>query len=1193
MRICALLFLLGLGPGVTSCMETDRGQPERLGPLFTRLPSSQTGVAFDNPLQEDPVRNGLSYEYYYNGGGVAAGDLNGDDLPDLYFTSNLAPNRLYLNRGALRFEDVTLRSDVRGHTGWATGVTFADVNADGRLDIYVSYSGAYDDPDLRRNLLYINQGVRDGVPVFSEEAAAYGLDDRGLSTQAAFFDYDLDGDLDMYLLNHGVAGYHTLAELRAQRSPVQLDRLYRNDGGSFIDVTEDAGLADTNLGFGLGLSIGDVNNDGRPDIYVANDYSGRDYLYLGQPGGRFVDVLTESVGHTPFASMGSDIADIDGDGWFDLIVVDMAMPAHYDRLASDAALQRERFARAVAADQHYQYRSNGLQWNRGVRGGSDPARGAPVPIFSEIAFLGGVARTDWSWAPLFADLDNDGRPDLFVTTGTPGNFINADFHDYRDRRMREVISSEGRATPDLMNELLQNLPRREVPNLVFRNDGDLAFSERTIDWGLDQPSYSNGAVYADLDRDGDLDLVVNNLMGEAFVYRNNSREMGDAHMLAVRLHGPPGNPFGVGARVRLVSGDVHQVQELQLTRGYQSSVEPVLHFGLGARTVVDTLEVVWPDGTREISLGVEADRYLQVEHRGSRGDANEAAPGDRRAGAGATGVASGSLFIDAQGAIQPAATHYALVSSIDSTLQPYPSRRDEAALAVGDLDGDGLEDFVFGGSGGEPSRVYRQLPDGTFRGVPSALRSGSELRVPSSEFSTTDQPGTRNPLFPSPPSGEPGQGERSAAGGETHENEEAVAAAIFDADGNGWADIWLATRGAAGSGPTATATYAHRLYLNEGEAGFLEAAGRLPSLTDAGSVLVPGDYDSDGDVDLFVGGRSIPGAGLGAGSRLLRNDDGDFRDVTGRVAPALARLGTVTDALWADVDDDGALDLVVVGEWMPVTILSNDNGLFDDATARSGLESLTGWWQSVAAADFDRDGDLDVVAGNMGLNQPYAPTAEAPFELYVHEFGGSGRDVTVLAYYEAGRQYPWFDRTVLASAIPSLLDRFPTHDAFARAALPEILGAGTLRSARRLEARTLATAYLENAGEGRFRVRPLPRAAQVSPVAGIIPADFDGDGAIDLVLAGNLHALDSGVPRADAGVGLFLRGDGAGGFDPVTPIESGLFLEGEVRRLIGIRVAGYGAPGLLAAVTGVGVVHVRAVAGSPAFVSGPTDGATR
>jgi enediyne biosynthesis protein E4 len=1143
MKIRTLPLLVALATGVAACVVADSEPRERSDPRFTLLPSSLTGVTFDNPLEEDAVRNGLSYEYYYNGGGVAVGDLNGDDLPDLYFTSNLAPNRLYLNRGGLRFEDVTARADVRGHTGWATGVTFADVNADGRLDIYVSYSGAYDDPDLRRNLLYINQGVRAGVPVFTEEAAAFGLDDRGLSTQAAFFDYDVDGDLDMYLMNHGVAGYHTLVELQQARSPEQIDRLYRNDGGRFVDVSEDAGLHDTNLGFGLGLSVGDLNNDGRPDIYVANDYSGRDYLYLGQPGGRFVDALTASVGHTPFASMGSDIADIDGDGWFDLAVLDMAMPTHYDRQTSEAGVQGERFAAVVATGQHYQYPANTLQWNRGIRpggGSAGPARAAPVPVFSEIASLAGVARSDWSWAALFADFDNDGRPDLLATTGTAGNLVNADFNEYRRRRTQQAVAAEGRVSPTLMVELLENLPRRAVRNRAYRNEGDLEFSDRTAEWGLDQPSYAHGAAYADLDRDGDLDLVVNNLASEAFVFRNNSREIGDAHMLAVAFRGPSGNPFGVGTRVRIVAGGAQQVQELQLTRGYQSSVEPVLHFGLGANALVDTLEVVWPDGARELRTDVQADRYL-LDYAGARADVRETAAGDRDAGA------LDPLFSVASGAIQPRPGYAATVSTVDPGLQPYPSRRDDVALAVGDLDANGLEDFVFGGNGGEPARAYLQQDDGTFRG--------------------------------------------DAIDARAREREVAVAATIFDADGDGHADIWLAAREAvgfgmgagagsvAGTGTTvaAAAIYRHRLYRNEEGTGFREAPGAAPDgLADAGAVLAPGDYDGDGDVDLFVGSRTVPGSGPAAGSRLLQNEAGRFRDVTDRAARALAALGTVTDALWTDLNGDGALDLVVVGEWLPVTFLANDDGVFRDATPPAGLGALTGWWQSVAAADFDGDGDVDLVAGNMGLNYPYAPSDDAPFELYVHDFSGNGRDVAVPAYYEAGQHYPWLGRSSLASALPHLLDRFPTHDAFARATLTEILGADALRSARRLEVRTLATTYLENMGAGRFRARPLPRAAQVSPVTGIVPADFDGDGAIDLVLAGNLHALDSAVPRADAGVGLFLRGDRAGGFLPVMPMESGLLIEGEVRRMTGIRVAGHAAPGLLAAVTGVGAVHVRA-----------------
>ncbi|MEX2531891.1 MAG: VCBS repeat-containing protein [Gemmatimonadota bacterium] len=1112
-RTAAALLALALGTG--ACGDSRNGLPQGGMPLFTELASSTTGVTFHNALEEDPIMNGFTYEYYYNGGGVAAGDLTGNGYPDLYFVGNRVPNRLYINHGDMRFQEVTAEAGVMGHQGWATGVTFVDIDGDGLLDIYLSYSGAYDDPDLRRNQLFINQGTADGIPRFVEEAAAWGLDDPGLTTQAAFFDSNGDGLLDVYVMNHGVAGFHSMEELLELESPHAVDRFYRNAGGHFVDVSEDVGIVQNDLGFGLGVSVGDLNNDGTQDLYIANDYSGRDFLYLGQRDGTFREVLKESVARVPFAAMGSDIADIDGDGWLDVMVLEMAMNTHYDRALSESGIDGERFANVVENEQHYQYITNTLQWNRGTDD-------ADVPVFSEIGQVAGVHRSDWSWAALFADLTNSGHPDLIISNGTPSDMVHRDFQAFRNRRVEETFEEEGRVTHSLMTELLENLPRRMVPNQVFRNDGDLVFTPVTQEWGFERPTYSNGAVYVDLDRDGALDLVVNNLMAEASIYRNETRSGPETHFLAIRLNGTPPNTFGVGARVRLWAGGHAQTRELQLSRGYQSSVEPVLHFGLGAASRADSLAVRWPDGSMQTLRDVEADRYITIDQEGATPPAGTAPSGTR---------ADSRYFAPLPGALAPTPSHQASIATQDLFLRSYPSARETFALAAGDLTGDGRDDLVVGGAAGDAATLYLRGADGNFRGAPlaSSARQGAAV----------------------------------------------VSAGLVDVAGRGRNDLWLVYEEGIGE---ERRSYHHRLFLNDGTGTFTEApAGTLPQELDVGPVVAFGDLDGTGLPAVFVGSWQPLEVAARPGSRLLRNEGGSFRDVTEEMAPELAGLDAVTDALWAPLGSQGGEDLVVVGHWMPVTVWRNGGGALIDGTAQAGLDGLTGWWESIHAVDLRGDGNLDLIAGNLGLNFPYRPTREHPFELYVGDFAEDGGLQAVPAYYEEGVLYPWLHRDDLARRIPWLPEEFPEHHPFAESSLPDIFGAEALDRADRYAVTEAATLHLVNAGNGRFTPRALPRAAQVSPVTGVVSADFTGNGFADLVVGGSLYELTPPVPRIDAGVGLLLEGDGNGGLEPVMPQVSGLLVPGRVRGLVGVSNGTSVPPDLVFGVVGEGLRYIQAL----------------
>lgn len=1092
--MCFRAFLLLFLSLVSSCrVQVDDSEPPRSYDWFTLLGTDHTGIDFRNDVRETHYMNGLFYEYYYNGGGVAIADFNQDGLPDIYFVSNLEANKLYLNQGEMTFRDVTLEAGVAGKGGFSTGVTVVDINSDGKLDMYVSRSGKFEDPDMRRNLLYVNQGNNArGVPTFVEQAGEFGLDREELSTQAAFLDYDLDGDLDMFLMNHDVDTYRDDQMEAYLEQPGRLsgERLFRNDDGYFQDATPNAGIVNDHLSYGLGLSIGDLNNDGLPDIYVGHDYAGADHLYLNNGDGTFHECAGELFRHTANFSMGSDMADFNNDGWLDIMTVDMVSEDNYGIKTSMSGMNPKAFFRVVDLGLNYQYMFNALQLNNGV---TSPGN---KPYFSEIGHLAGISNTDWSWGPLFMDMDLDGHRDLFIGNGIKRDFRNNDFVKFH-KDLRARLIAEGNFDEErYINEVLDRMPTRRRANYFFRNRGGLRFEKISGPWTAPL-TCSNGAAYADLDLDGDLDIVVNNMDEPAGIYRNNAREQGSGNYLKIALKGSPSNPLGIGARITLRAGDSRQVAEHHLTRGFQSSVAPGLHFGLGSVAKVDSLWVRWPDGKRQTLTGIEANAELELDHANATDAQNP--PQSAR-----------TLFqtLDPESLGLPLQHRENEFDDFArESLLPHRMSRFGPALAAADVNGDGLDDLFFGGAKQQASSLWMQQASGSFTRAPTRT-------------------------FHADPAAED------------------VAARFFDADGDGDMDLYVVRGG--NEADRGDASYLDALYVNE-KGAFRHVPEALPALAASGSCAVPADYDNDGDIDLFIGGRQSPGAYPYPGrSTLLRNESESasirFVDATRELAPDLEQIGMVTDAVWADLNADQRPDLVLAGEWMPIKVMIQTDSGFEDATQNWGLDEQTGWWWSVRAADMDADGDLDLIAGNLGLNYKYQASPEAPFEVYADDFDANGSLDIVLGYHNEGGLFPLRGRECSSNQMPFIKEKFPTYDAFGKATLGEVLGEEKLEEALHYQVNTFASTWFENDGKGRFVPHVLPDRAQVSSINTIHIEDFDRDGKMDMLLAGNLYSAEVETPRNDAGYGLFLAGLENGGFQAFEPFKSGILLEGDIRQ---------------------------------------------
>jgi len=1086
-----LLVALGLVAGCGGDAPSLPPPPPPGGPLFTLLPSAYTGVRFENRLTSTRDLNVFTYRNFYNGGGVALGDLTGDGLPEIVLTSNQGGPHLYLNEGGFRFRDVTAAAGLRNDRPWTTGVTLADVNGDGRLDIYICHAGTVD-PARRANELYIQQppgASGDSVPRFVEQAAAWGVADQGYATHAAFVDYDRDGRLDLFLVNNAPRSVVSLGRqnTRTVRDPFGGDKLYHNVGDRFVDVSAPAGIFESEIAFGLGVAVSDFNRDGWPDIYVSNDFFERDYLYLNNRDGTFSEALEREMPIISYASMGLDAADIDDDGRPDLYVVDMLPEDDYRLKTTTSFEDWATYEANVRNGYHHQVTRNMLQLNNGNG------------TFSDIGQLAGVARTDWSWSALIADYDLDGRKDIYVTNGIARDVTSQDYVAFlaKDATMRAAMRGD---RVDFLG-LVRAMDSTPLPNYAFRNRGDLAFSNESAAWGLGAPAFSSGAAYGDLDGDGALDLVVNNVDAEASVYRNNVRTLSPAnHYLQVQLAGEGPNTRAVGAAVSLWRGGALSFQELQPSRGFESSVDYVLTFGVGAADSVDSVRVEWPDGRTSTLRHVAANQRLTIRESDAR--SAHAPPPTPHA----------SLFTDITTQLALPFVHHEnpfvdfdrepLIPKLLSTEGPY--------LAVADVNGDGLDDMFIGGARDQPGALLVQKQGGRF--VTSNERLLDQDRV-----------------------------------------SEDLGAVFFDADGDGDPDLYVVSGGSEFS--TMAPALQDRLYLNDGHGRFHKATGNLPVDNNSGSRVAAADFDADGDVDLFVGGRVVPWRyGADPRSALLQNDGhGHFTDVTAQLAPDLERIGMVTDALWIDVDGDRRLDLVVVGEWMPVTIFRNaGRGKLVRLDTR-GLERSNGWWNRIVAGDFTGDGRVDFVVGNLGLNTRLRATDREPVTMYVKDFDRNGSVEQILATYQGGVSRPLAMRDELIDALPYLKTRYATYKSYASQAVTDVFSSADLAGAIEKHAYTFATALARNNGDGSFTLVPLPRAAQLAPVYGMLAGDFDGNGTLDLLLSGNFDGVKPEVGRMSASYGLLLRGDGKGSFTPVRAAESGFLVPGQARDIARIR----------------------------------------
>ena len=1054
--------------------------------LFELLSSEKTKIDFINNITYSNEFNIYTYRNFYNGGGVGLGDVNNDGLLDIYLTANQLPNRLYINKGNFVFEDVTETAKLSGNRAWSTGVSMVDINSDGWLDIYVCNSGdVYG--DNRQNEFFINNG--DGT--FSENAEQMGLADSGLSTHAAFFDYDKDGDLDVYLLNNSftaVSTFNFQKKLRDKRDQKGGDKLFRNDSGKFIDVSEKAGIFGSEIGFGLGVSVADLDKDGWLDLFISNDFFEMDYIYMNNGDGTFSEDLENQMRSTSLSSMGSDVADITADGLPEIFVTDMLAKSD-DRYKTTMTFENwDKYQYNLKNGYYRQNTRNTLHLNNGISFENKLT-------FSEVGRLAGVEATDWSWSALITDFDNDGHKDLFVANGLAQDIHDQDYLNFiSDEEIKKMIVKKNGVD---YKKLVELVPVNRISNCVFAGDSNLGFKDVANSWGLDTPSHSSCSAYGDLDNDGDLDLIVNNINMPPFVYKNKSTELlKENNYLKVKLIGEKNNINAVGEKVTIKSDEQIFYLEQSPIRGFQSTVDNIVHFGLGEISSIDSLIVDWYYGKRSVLTNISVNQTVVISESEAQKPEHKEEQNNNK-----------SIFKNVSEIIDLDYLHVEnTYVDFDRDRLLYHMRSTEGPkLDIGDVNNDGLMDFYIGGAKNSAGKLFLNIGQNKYKS------SNADL------FEKDKQSEDSQVVF-------------------------------FDADNDGDLDLYVSSGGVEYS----SSSYAlfDRLYINDGFGEYARSSQLLPtSNPESTSVVIPNDFDKDGDIDLFVGIRLKPGSiGVPQNGYILENNGkGEYKDVTLELAPEMIELGMITDAKWADFDNDDDYDLIIVGEWMGIKLFENDNSNFTEISKDVGLKNTSGWWNRIVSSDIDNDGDIDFIVGNHGLNSRFKASVEAPISCYVNDFDNNGSIEQIVCNYNEGKSYPLVLRHDLIKQLPHLKKKYVYYTNYKGQAIEDIFTSEELKNSIVHEVTMLESILLINNGDASFKIKPLPTESQFAPIYAISASDFDKDGVIDLVLGGNLYNVKPEIGSYDASYGQFLKGTGNGDFTVYSMGESGLFLDGEIR----------------------------------------------